>query len=135
MIKYNPDASLLDYKKALSELQKEYKQAKIRYFASRIIIASVLFSILITLGIFVPALSDIPSKWLYVPIIITIVFIASSFKISVKSKDNSFSDFINCDYKGLFRYIRHDIRTVSYYISCIENGEIPDPTYCYISCE
>lgn len=135
MIKYNPDASLLDYKEALSALQKEYKQAKIRYYASRIIIAVVLFSILITLVIFVPSFANIPSNWLYIPIIISILFTASSFKISFKSRDNAFSDFINCDYRALFRHIRHDIRTVSYYISCLEKGETPDPTYCYISCE
>ena len=135
MILYNPEVSLTEYKTALIELQKEYKKYKRLSIISKIAVFLIIIAILIVLCFLISSLSDSFPKWLYIPIIIAGVFFFSSFNISVKTKNTAFSNFLNADYNGILRDIRHDIRTVSYYVSCLEDGKIPDSTYAYVSVE
>ena len=134
MVKYNPDVPLTDYKAFLVELERDYKRTKILSVLSKVVIVVILIAVLITLELIVPSSASL-SRWMYIPIIIVVLFITSSFKITVKNKDNAFSNFLNADYKSILRDIRHDIKTVSYYIDCIEKGIIPDSVYAYISAE
>lgn len=135
MIQYDPSVSLSNYREFLVELQKEYRHTKATYYLCKIVSAIVLLSVFIALNVILSLFHKAFSPWLLIPIIIAIAFALFFFKVSIKVRNNSISKFFNRDYKSVLQDIRHDIRTITYFISCLENGEQIDLAYAYVCSE
>ncbi|MBP3699955.1 MAG: hypothetical protein J6J01_10830 [Oscillospiraceae bacterium] len=133
MIKYDPATSLADYEALCDELCKDISRVKRQRFFSNILKVFLYVCFLLSAIIIISLFSFIPSRWLFVPLIVVAVYLCFSLPLFSKKRENLVSLFLNYDYNADIIELKSDIRDAEYYIRCLKKGEEIDPTRCYIS--
>lgn len=133
MIKYDPSASLSDYEALCAELCKDVSRVRKQRFFSNIFKVFIYVCFLLSVIIIISLFSFMPSRWLFVPLIVVAVYLCFTLPLFTKKRENLVSLFFNYDYSADIAELNSDIRDAEYYIRCLKNGEEVDPTRCYIS--